>query len=128
MTTAQPGKIASLVALMMGGVMSANAASDWPALPSSGFVTGRPAHKEDVAKGDAVFVAASKDKDIVIGKPLSISIPQYALLNDTHEHVIVVQAEEANGFKLFGVRGLDGKESVVTEKDLELLGTQKPTR
>jgi hypothetical protein len=121
-------KIATLVGLLMGGAASAGAASDWPALPSSGFVTGRPAHKEDVAKGDAIFVAASKDKDIVIGKPLSISIPQYALLNDTHQRVIVVQAEEANGMKLFGVRGLDGKEAVVTETDLELLGTRKPTK
>ena len=104
----------------------AAASPDWPTLPSKGFVTGRPAHKNDVANGDAVFVAAVKD--VVIGKPLSITIPQYALLRDTKERVILVQAEEANGMKLFGVRGLDGKEAVVTDADLELLGTQKPSR
>ena len=102
------------------------ASPDWPTLPSTGFVTGRPAQKNDVANGDAVFVAAVKD--VVIGKPLPITIPQYALLRDTKERVILVQAEEANGMKLFGVRGLDGKEAVVTDADLELLGTQKPSQ
>ena len=100
--------------------------SEWPLLPSQGFISGRPAHKGDVENGNAVFVAAVKD--VIIGKPLPISIPQYALLNDNRERVILVQAEEANGMKLFGVRGLDGKEAVVMETDLELLGTQIPTR
>ena len=48
------------------------------------------------------------------------------LLRDTWERVILVQAEDANEIKLFGVRGLDGKEAVVKDGDLELLGTQKP--
>lgn len=100
--------------------------SEWPPLPSQGFITGRPAHQADVISGNAVFVAAIKD--VVIGKPLPIPIPQYALMRDTHERVILVQAEAANGMKLFGVRGLDGKEAVVTEADLELLGTQMPTK
>ena len=102
------------------------ASSDWPSLPSKGFIRARPAQMSDVSNGDAVFVAAVKD--VVIGKPLPISIPQYALLHDKLERVIVVQAEEANGMKLFGVRGLDGKEAVVTETDLELLGTQTPIK
>jgi len=113
----------SLALLAIGGTMVA-ASPDWPTLPCKGFITGRPAQKNDVASGDAVFVAAVKD--IVIGKPLPITIPQYALLRNTKERVILVQAEEANGMKLFGVRGLDGKEAVVTDTDLELLGTQKP--
>jgi hypothetical protein len=112
-----------LALLMIGGTM-AGATSDWPPLPSKGFITARPAQKSDVSNGDAVFVAAVGD--LVIGKPLPISIPQYALLHGKHERVIVVQAEEANGMKLFGVRGLDGKETVATETDLELLGTQIP--
>jgi hypothetical protein len=117
-------KISRVLALFAIGGTTPGAASDWPPLPSKGFVAGRPAQKSDIANGDAVFVAAIKD--VVIGKPLPIPIPQYALLRDTHERVILVQAEDANGIKLFGVRGLDGKEAVVKDTDLELLGTQKP--
>jgi hypothetical protein len=80
--------------------------------------------RSTLPNGDAVFVAAVKD--VIVGKPLPISIPQYALLRNTHERVILVQAEEANGIKLFGVRGLDGKEAVVQDTDLELLGTERP--
>jgi hypothetical protein len=39
---------------------------------------------------------------------------------------ILIQAEEARGFKLFGVRDLDGMEHVATEIDLQLLGTRRP--
>jgi hypothetical protein len=111
--------------LVIGGTM-AWASANWPPLPSKGFVTGRPAQISDVNNGDAIFVAAVKD--VVIGKPLPIPIPQYALLHDNHKRVILVQAEEANGIKMFGVRGLDGKEAVVKEIDMELLGTEMPTK
>src|SRR6516225_8025134 len=110
--------------LVLGGA-SAAAATEWPPLPSSGgFVTGRPAQKEDVAKGNAIFSAVVNG--VVVGKPLPIKIPQYALLRDGHKPAILVQAEVANGMKVYGVRGLDGKQQVVTESDIELLGTQKP--
>jgi hypothetical protein len=124
--SAELKKAAGFLALFAIGVATVAASSEWPPLPSKGFVTGRPAQKSDVANGDAVFVAAVKD--VVIGKPLPIEIPQYALLHENHERVILVQAEEANGMKLYGVRGLDGKEAVVTETDLELLGTRMPTK
>jgi hypothetical protein len=119
-------RAARVIALLVIGGTMIGASPNWPPLPSKGFVTGRPAQMSDVKNGDAVFVAAVKD--VVIGKPLPISIPQYALLHDNHERVILVQAEEANGIKMFGVRGLDGKEAVVTEIDLELLGTEMPTK
>ena len=109
--------------LVLGGA-SAAAAAEWPPLPSSGFVTGRPAQKEDVAKGNAIFSAVVNG--VVVGKPLPIKIPQYAVLRDGRKAVILVQAEVANGIKVYGVRGLDGKQQVVTESDIELLGTQKP--
>ena len=109
--------------LVLAGTSTA-ANTDWPPLPSQGFISGRPAQATDVQNGDAIFVAAVQGK--VIGKPLPIKIPQYAYVRDTHERVILVQAEDANGIKLFGVRGLDGKEAVVRDGDLELLGTQKP--
>ena len=109
--------------LVLGGA-SAAATAEWPPLPSSGFVTGRPAQKEDVAKGNAIFSAVING--VVVGKPLPIKIPQYALLRDGRKPIILVQAEVANGMKVYGVRGLDGKQQVVTESDIELLGTQKP--
>ena len=126
MISASLKRAVRVLALFAIGGTSVGVYSEWPALPSKGFVAGRPGQKSDVANGDAIFVAAVKD--VVIGKPLSISIPQYALLLKNRERVIVVQAEEANGIKLFGVRGLDGKEAVVTETDLELLGTRMPTK
>ncbi|WP_131871209.1 MULTISPECIES: hypothetical protein [unclassified Bradyrhizobium] len=93
-------------------------------MPTYGFISGRPAQKEDVSKGDAIFVAAVND--VVIGKPLPLQIPQYALLRDKQERVILVQAEEANGIKLFGLRTLDGKEMVAKDTDVDLLGADKP--
>jgi hypothetical protein len=126
MTGANLRRIAGLLALFTIGSTSMGISSDWPALPSKGFVTGRPAHIEDVNNGDAVFVAAVNG--VVIGKALATLIPQYALLRNTRERVVVVQAEEANGIRMFGVRGLDGKEAVVTEADLELLGPQIPAK
>jgi hypothetical protein len=126
MIKASFNKATRILAVLGIGGMMIGASSDWPPLPSKGFITGRPAQKSDVKNGDAVFVAAVKD--VVVGKPLPVSIPQYALLRAKFERVILVQAEEANGIKLFGVRGLDGKEAVVTATDLELLGTQRPTK
>ena len=119
-------KIAPLLALFNIGGTSVGASSEWPPLPTKGFITGRPAQKEDVAKGDAVFVAAVKDT--VIGKPLQIPIPQYARMMKTDTRVFIVQAEEANGMKLFGLRGFDGQEAVATESDIELLGTKSPQK
>jgi hypothetical protein len=42
----------------------------------------------------------------------------------THEIVVVVQAEDANGIKMIGTRGHDGAEAVSLDTDLDLLGTQ----
>ena len=119
-------KVESILALFTIGGTSVGVSSDWLPLPTKGFIAGRPAHKEDVVKGDAVFVVDVKDT--VIGTPLSIPIPQYARLIQTNERVFVVQAEEANGMKLFGLRGFDGQETMATERDLELLGTEPPEK
>lgn len=84
-----------------------------------------------MADGNAVFVAKVDSK--LIGVPLPIAIPQYAYVTDPHITnggpplpVIVVQAEEANGYKLFGVRDFSKKEYVTTETDLKLLGITSP--
>jgi len=106
-----------LLALFATAAVSAD---KWPPLPVQGFISGRPAQLDDVRAGSAVFVAAVDS--VVIGKPLSIQIPQYAQLRATREPAFVVQAEEARGIKMFGVRKFDGSDAVVTEQDLELLG------
>lgn len=106
---------------------TAVAAKDWPSLPSQGFVSGKPATEADVAVGNAIFVAKVEGEPI--GTPLAIPIPQYAHLADKAGaaiRVIVVQAEAANDIRLFGVRDLSGKEYVVQESDLTLLGNGRP--
>ena len=125
MTTASFKRIARLLSPFFS-IRGTNAgdASDWPPLPTAGFITGRPAQKDDVVKRDAVFVLDIEG--VVVGKPLPISIPQYALLRESGERVILVQAEEVNGIRLFGVRNLDGEEVAAMDTDLELLGTQRP--
>jgi hypothetical protein len=100
---------------------------NWPALPTTGFIAGRPATDKDVAAGNAVFVLRAYG--IAFGKPLDVAIPQYAYLTKRGEPpvpVIVVQAEEGRGIKLFGVRRLDGKMASAKESELRLLGAQAP--
>ena len=119
---------AFLLALGIAAAASAQAAPvNWPPLPTTGFVSGRPATDEDVADGNAIFVL--KAYGTYFGKPMDIVIPQYAYLTKAGEKpvpVIVVQAEIGNGIKLFGVRGLDGDKSTAREFELKLLGTKPP--
>jgi hypothetical protein len=117
------------VALLLGrstiGEATIANSSDWPPLPSKGYIVGRAAQLDDVDKGAAVFV--QMENDMVIGRPLAILIPQYARLRETHERFILVQAEKTTkGDAVLGIRGLDGKAMVVTLPELELLGTGRP--
>ena len=116
----------SIILALVG--FSAAGAEGWPALPVAGFLSGRPATDKDVHDGNAIFVL--KSDNIIIGKSLPIAIPQYAYLTENGgpmEPVIVVQAEEANGIKLFGYRDRGGKEGVAAETDLRLLGQRPPS-
>jgi hypothetical protein len=108
----------SMAASLILGAVAAMAQS-WPALPTTGFITGRAALPEDIDKGDAIFAVKST-------KPLTVTIPQYGILIVPNLPVIVVQAEESNGKKLFGVRDFQGGEYVVLGEHLKLLGTKKP--
>ena len=115
--------------LFIGG--NVNAAdtqnSQWPALPKTGFISGRPATKQDVAEGNAVFVAEKDGKGI--GTALPIQIPQYAYWDDGKGHqvpVIVVQAEVANGMELFGILMASGGYSACLRRELTLLGQTAP--
>ena len=97
--------IADLTFFVAAGVLAQTVT--WPSLPSDGYIRGRPATEADIEAGRAVFVAA--DGDRVIGRPLPITIPQYAYFLDEGKRVpaIVVQAEEARGRKLLGARLFD---------------------
>ena len=50
----------------------------WPALSSVAVISGRVATEDDVKAGHAVFVARDGDGNL-IGTPLDIQLPQYAV-------------------------------------------------
>jgi hypothetical protein len=103
------------------------AAQSWPILPKSGFIAGRAATDTDVADGNAVFVLRAYG--VAFGKPLDVTIPQYAYLAKRGQqpvHVIVVQAEQGKGIKIFGVRDRSGKAATARESEVQLLGTNPP--
>ncbi|MFO1160027.1 MAG: hypothetical protein U1E60_14390 [Reyranellaceae bacterium] len=104
-----------------------SASSEWPPLPTKGFISGRPAQVQDVKDGNAVFVA--KVGDAVIGKPLAIVIPQFAFWTDSNGKkvpVVIIQAEEANGIHIFGFRDAAGADHAATGPEIELLGATPP--
>ncbi len=100
----------------------------WPALPKEGFISSRPATRDDIATGNAVFVLEAAGK--IIGEPIDITIPQYAYHVDkkTGERTpgIIIQAEEARGNKIVGMRKFDGTEIAGLLREYELLGTKRP--
>ena len=104
-----------------------NAGQTWPPLPTTGFVSGRAATDKDVADGNAVFVLRAYG--VAFGKPLDLVIPQYAYLIRNGQQklpVIVVQAEDGKGIKIFGIRDFDGKTATAKQSELQLLGTHPP--
>jgi hypothetical protein len=116
-----------LAALATFLALSVGLAQGWPALPTTGFISGRAATDQDVADGNAIFVL--KAYGVYFGKPIDIAIPQYAYLTKRGGKpvpVIVIQAEVGKGIKLFGVRGADGEKSVARDYELQLLGTKSP--
>jgi hypothetical protein len=99
----------------------------WPPLPTSGFISGRAATDKDVADGSAVFVLRAYG--VAFGKPLDVTIPQYAYLTKRGQQpvpVIVVQAEQGKGIKIFGIRDSSGKAATARESEVRLLGTNPP--
>ena len=100
--------------------------SVWPPLPSDGFVSGRAATLADISAGRAAFVANSIG--VPIGKPLAISVPQYAWLNQrgVKVPVIIIQAETANGQTIVGALLSNGAHAVATLPEFELLGRVAP--
>jgi hypothetical protein len=118
-----------LLVLILGTEMATALAQnpEWPPLPKTGFIAGRSATQQDVADGNAVFSAEKNGK--VIGIPLPVQIPQFALWDDGKGHkvpVIVIQAEFANGFEIFGLHDANGKYLACTRPELTLLGQTHP--
>jgi hypothetical protein len=104
-----------------------SAKPSWPALPKSGFIAGHPATDKDVADGNAVFVLRAYG--VPFGKPLDVDIPQYAYLTKRGQQpvpVIVVQAEQGKGIKIFGIRDFSGQAATARESEVQLLGANPP--
>ncbi|MBB3590755.1 hypothetical protein FHX08_001099 [Rhizobium sp. BK529] len=108
--------IALSAALLFGG------AAKWPALPSSGYLTGRGAAPEDVDNGTAVF-ATGQDGE-AYGKPLGIEIPQYGYFRQENKYVIILQAEKYDGKSIIGAETFDGEKVVGLLDEFDLLGVQ----
>jgi hypothetical protein len=106
--------------------MSNTAEVHWPQLPVTGFISGRAATFQDIQDGNAVFV--TKVDGAATGRPLAVTIPQYAYYTNGGKKVpvVIVQAEEDNGMQLFGFRDAAGAEYVASGPELELLGASHP--
>ncbi len=101
----------------------------WPDLKTVKFVAGRAATDTDVSEDRAVFVL--KSGETPIGRPLDISIPQYAIHIDgeTKQRTpcVLIQAEKAGETKYCGCRSIaDGKYLVGLLGEFELLGKNVP--
>jgi len=129
-TSIVPTSCATPQAERSAAVASSNPAA-WPPLPTTGFVAGRAATKLDVQEGNAMFVAEHENK--VVGVPLAIEIPQYALHVDAESgvrtRVVLIQAERAGGVDMVGYRNLaTGGDGVGTLPEFQLLGRTAPAQ
>jgi hypothetical protein len=102
----------------------ANGQDVWPALPATGFVSGRAATQDDVNAGNAGFAIGNG-----AGSSLAVQIPQYAYFNDSGVKVpvVLIQAEAAQGKQLAAAKKVDGTVVVGFLSDFTLLGTRPPS-
>ncbi|RDV23885.1 hypothetical protein DXV75_16890 [Alteromonas aestuariivivens] len=111
--------------------MQAEEKVHWPDLSTIGYISGRAAVEEDINKGIAVFVLRSGQD--IIGKPLKISLPQYAIHKDPESgqdtRVVIIQAEEANEQKVLGAYDFSQKSFMVgLLNEFTLLGSDASSR
>ena len=114
-----------LLAVVGSSVTGADAS--WPALPKSGFITGRVATEADIKRGDAVFLSLIDGKPE--GAPAAIPIPQYAYLigqDGKRRPVVVVQAQTNERGTFLGMRDVKGEQYVATREEVLLLGSTHP--
>lgn len=103
----------------------------WPALPTTGFIAGRSATVDDVARGDAVFCQQADDAEP--REPFEVKVPQYAIWHEADGAdvpAILTQAEhhitDRDGDAVFGLRTLGGHEVVANSSEVSLLGERAP--
>ena len=102
----------------------------WPDLNSCNFIAGRTATEQDIIEGKAAFLLKSGNE--ILGTPLEIEIPQYALHinknNNEETPGIIIQAEKADdGLELAGFVPVHSQAPVTTLlHEFRLLGKNKP--
>jgi hypothetical protein len=111
------------------GVAVAQDAIIWPKLKGTKFIAGRPATDKDVNEGRAAFVLKSNGR--IIGQPLTIPLPQYAIHIDAktghRTPCVLIQAEEAQGMKIGGCHVIaDGSWLAGLLSEFELWGSRVP--
>ncbi|RMP61997.1 hypothetical protein ALQ18_00891 [Pseudomonas marginalis pv. marginalis] len=119
-----------LATLSMASAVAVADTIAWPDLPSTCFVSGRPATSTDVDTGCAAFLINVKGK--AAGTPIKLDIPQYALHVDEatgkETPVIIIQAEENGDIKAVGYKELGNDQlGAALLREVRLLGTKKPT-
>ncbi|MBB3656654.1 hypothetical protein FHX15_001882 [Rhizobium sp. BK650] len=108
------------LAIALSAALLFSGAAKWPALPNSGFLTGRGAAPEDVDNGTAIFATGQDGEGY--GKPLDIRIPQYGYFRQENKYVIILQAEKYDGQSIIGAETFDGKKVVGLLDEFDLLG------
>ncbi len=108
------------LAIALSAALLFSGAAKWPALPNSGFLTGRGAAPEDVDNGTAIFATGQDDQSY--GKPIDIEIPQYGYFRQEDKYVIILQAEKYDGKSIIGAETFDGEKVVGLIDEFELLG------
>ncbi|MSP60796.1 MAG: hypothetical protein EXR72_10730 [Myxococcales bacterium] len=103
----------------------------WPALPVSGFISGRAATNADVEAGNAVF-ALKTEGDRPMGVPVKIAIPQYAIHMDAETGKgtpgFIIQAEKGGEITIVGFLQLPERTTLMgTLAEFKLLGTKTPS-
>lgn len=120
MAKATKFKTVRALAIALSAALLFSGAAKWPALPNSGFLTGRGAAPEDVDNGIAIFAAGHDGSSD--GKPLDIEIPQYGYFREQDKYVIILQAEKYDGQSIIGAETFDGEKVVGLIDEFELLG------
>lgn len=117
--------LALAAAAIFAPSLAGSAKTDWPDLPRSGFIVGRPATPDEAATGKAPFSLAQGGHGII-----PVAIPQYVYFKDasgTLHPAILLQAEKGpNGTEFAGIKLIDGTKRIVPFPHLILLGTAKP--
>ena len=110
---------------MIGLVLLA-AATVWPALPTTGFISGRVATDADVIAGRAAFSTGGTPGQVA---PMTLTIPQYACWTSEdagRQPVILIQAESGPPGDIVGLRTPRGEDIVALLPEIKLLGQQRP--